>query len=432
MSSIVEDSVPLDMSAHYGFRMNPYDPTPLGISEHDSELFVGRVGEGRALTAFLSSFERGAIFVEGGIGVGKTSFVNVQEFRLFKAGAKHAILPSLHVIQLQTTLSPADFLLSVLSNTLNSMRKLDKHVESQKAFRKLALNVEQSLIQTRSFQASIAGFGAGYGSTATATNPSVMLLPEISRQLDECAELAKDQGYERIVINVNNLDLVPATALTSFLDHVRDLSFTRSPYLWVFIGPLGSRALVERHTRRVSELIRTDPIVLQPLTREEVHLAIDARVKKFSLHKNVLPPISEEVVNILYDASKGEVRYILNRATDLLMKTMLVFPTTRQVTKELAWSMLAEMTQNNIERANLTKTQVEVLSRIALRGAVQAKDFSAMGFNNPQALMRYLTTFYQLTLLDRRKAGRDVVYVPRGDVALAFRSRATGSSMERQ
>lgn len=336
------------------------------------------------------------------------------------------ILPGLHVIQLQDTLTPAEFLLSVLSNVLNSLRTVSKEVEKDKTFRKLALGVEQSLIQTRTFQASAAGFGVGYGSSASATNPSVVLTPTISRKLDICADLVRDMGYERIVINVNNLDIIPPASFASFLDQVRDLTIIRRPYLWVFVGPVGSRSVVGHYSRRVSELVTTDPIVLPPLSKAEVHLAIAERIRKYSLKPGTASPVSQEVIDTLYDASQGEVRYILNRATDLLMKTMLDFPTTSLVTREVAMPMLVEMTQSVVARTHLTKRQLEVLSRIAARGAVQPKDFSAHGFKSPQALVRYLSTFYQMTLLDKRKGGRDVVYVPRGDVAIALRPALPG------
>jgi hypothetical protein len=80
-------SRPEDLGLHYVFRRNPYDPSPLGVDHGDSTLFVEREEEGRKFRIFLSSFDRGALFVEGGTGVGKTSFVNVQEYRAERHGA---------------------------------------------------------------------------------------------------------------------------------------------------------------------------------------------------------------------------------------------------------------------------------------------------------------------------------------------------------
>jgi hypothetical protein len=52
---------PESLGLHYGFRRNPYDPSPLGIEEGDSELFIGRETEGLVFRTFLESFDRGAL-----------------------------------------------------------------------------------------------------------------------------------------------------------------------------------------------------------------------------------------------------------------------------------------------------------------------------------------------------------------------------------
>jgi hypothetical protein len=413
---------PESLGAHYRFRRNPYDPSPLAADAEDASLLVGREREGALFRTFLESFDRGAIVVEGGTGVGKTSFVNVQEYLARGPAHRPTLLATRQPIQLAATLSPVEFLLSVVSNVLSALRESMPNVARDARYRKLSLAVSQSIVKTRGWELYAAGFGAGTSSEATVSNPLVVLLPAVSEHVDEVAQLARDFGVERIAVNVNNLDVVGPQALTTFLDVTRDLTLTRPPFLWVFIGPVGSRALIAQKTRRVSELIRTDPIWLGPLSIAEVHAAIAARVKRYRISSSSAAPVSEDVVQVLYESSAGEVRYILNRCTDLLLRTMAEFPTSLEIPKDLAIAMLRRMTTEAIDRLNLTPKQRAALTQVARKGPCQPREFRAYGFASAPAFLRYLTRFYQLGLVDRRRRGEGVVYTPRGDVVLALGS----------
>jgi hypothetical protein len=411
---------PESLGAHYGFKRNPYDPSPLAAEAEDASLLVGREREGAAFRTFLDSFERGAIVVEGGTGVGKTSFVNVQEFRAGDGPGPRRVLPTRQPIQLAASFSPVEFLLSVLSNVLSALKEIAPRSAKEATFRKLSLAVSQSIVRSRGWEAYGAGFGGGVSTERTVSNPLVVLLPAVSEQLDEVGRLAAAYGVERIAVNVNNLDVVGQQSLVTFLDVTRDLTLTRAPFLWVFIGPVGSRALIAQKTRRVSELIRTDPVWLPPLSLREVHAAIEVRVKRYRAASSTSAPIEESVVRVLYESSAGEVRYILNRCTDLLRKTMVEFPTSLVISEELALPMLRKMTAEAIDRLSLSAKQRAVLARLARAGPSQPRDFRDHGFANVPAFLRYLTRFYQLGLVDRRRRGESVVYTPRGDVALAL------------
>jgi hypothetical protein len=415
---------PESLGSHYGFKRNPYDPSPLTTEPEDSKLLVGRESEGAVFRTFLGSFDRGAIVVEGGTGVGKTSFVNVQEYRAGGGRSAPSLLPTRQPIQLAATLGPVDFLLSVVSNVLSSLEVAAPRSARDASFRKLSVAVSQSILKSRSWQLSAGGFGGGIQTDTTVASPLVVLLPSVSEQLDEAGRLAVRYGVERLVVNVNNLDVVDPQALITFLDLTRDLTLTRAPFLWVFLGPVGSRAVIAQRTRRVSELIRTDPIWLPPLSLDEVRAAIDARIRRYRVSTSTQAPIGQAVIRLLYESSAGEVRYILNRSTDLLLRTMVEFPTSREITTELALPMLRRMTAEAIERLNLTPKQRGVLAKLAQSEPCQPRDFARYGFASAPAFLRYLTRFYELGLVDRRRAGSAVVYTPRGDVVLGLGKEA--------
>lgn len=418
---------PESLGIHYGFTRNPYDPSPLRNDPDDATLFVGREREGALFRTFLKSFDRGGIVVEGGTGVGKTSFANVQEFR--EGGTEPAtILSPRQPIQLASALNPVEFMLSVTSNVLSSLRTMDPASARDAGFRKLSVAVTQTIQKSRGWEAYAAGFGGGYSSQTSVSNPLLVLLSAVSDQLEEAGQLAVRRGIEKIVVNVNNLDVIEPQALVTFLDTVRDLILTRQPFLWVFLGPVGSRALIAQRTRRVSELLRTDPIGLPPLSLDEVRSAVAARVKRFRSGALVRPPISDEVLRTLYESSSGEVRYILNRCTDLLLRTMIEFPTTPEISLELALPMLERITSDTVERLNLTEKQQKILREIAHSGPCQPREFGRFGFQSAPAFLRYLSRFYELGLVDRRRRQKIVVYTPRGDVVLSYGGGKRGAS----
>lgn len=419
---------PEDVGSHYGFRRNPYDPIPLGVDAGDSGLFVGRTEEGREFRTFLRSSSQGGIFVEGGTGVGKTSFVHVQEYRCQGSAPELGLLPTLKPIQLASTIEPRVFLLSVLSNVLGALAHASPQIVKKAAYRKLTAAVSQTLIQTGGWDVSFAGFGGGRTRDVVVSTPLMVLPSTISDLIDEAAQLAANAGFHRIVINVNNLELVEPGSLSSFLDIVRDFTLTRTGFLWVFIGPIGARAALGQRSRRVSELLQTDPIWLAPMRSEDIHAAIDARIRRYRTSATVKEPIEASVVDLLYTASSGELRYVFNRCKDLLTKTMVEFPTTREVTIELARPLLKAMTAAALAQANLTTKQTDVLGRLVSRGPSQPRDYAIFGFRSAPAFLRYLLRFYELQLVDRRRRGNDVVYTPRGDIVLALSGGAEVTS----
>lgn len=408
------------LGVHYGFTRNPYDPSPLAGDATDSELFVGRERESSVFRTFLGSFDRGGVVVEGGTGVGKTSFANVQEYRANLGPGSLHLVSTRQPIQLAATLGPVEFMLSVLSNVLNSLQLSRPQASRRAAFRKLTTAVQQTILKSGGWNVSAMGYGAGVASQSSVSNPLLVLMPTVSSYLDEAAQLAAEFGIRRLVVNVNNLDVVPPRDLIAFLDASRDLTLIRPGYLWVFLGPVGARALVAQQSRRVSELLRTDPVWLAPLSLKDVRAAIEARVRRFRAAPGTSAPVSDDVIRLLYESSAGEVRYILNRSTDLLLRTMAEYPTSRQISLDLARPMLRQMTREAIGRLNLTTKQRAVLERLARSGPCQPRDFAAFGFSSAPAFLRYLARFYELGLADRRRREDSVVYTPRGDVVLAL------------
>ena len=62
-----------------GFKENPYDTNPLSVKKEDVDLLIGRRDESIEFATKLESAQQGVIILSGVPGVGKTSFLNVQQ-----------------------------------------------------------------------------------------------------------------------------------------------------------------------------------------------------------------------------------------------------------------------------------------------------------------------------------------------------------------
>ena len=65
-----------------GFRESPYNTNPLLPRSEDVDLLVGRESEATELCTQLDTARNGVLILSGTPGVGKTSFFNVQQYRL--------------------------------------------------------------------------------------------------------------------------------------------------------------------------------------------------------------------------------------------------------------------------------------------------------------------------------------------------------------
>ena len=65
-----------------GFASNPYDARPWKPTPEDAELLVGREREGIEFSTILEAAPEGVCLISGPPGVGKTSFFNIQQYRL--------------------------------------------------------------------------------------------------------------------------------------------------------------------------------------------------------------------------------------------------------------------------------------------------------------------------------------------------------------
>lgn len=415
--------MPRDIWEEYGYDRNPFEPRALSATGEDAHLFVGREPEVDQLATWYLSNRGGGVVAEGPIGVGKTTLVNMAHHVAHKHEGR--ILPCLKTVETQDGMTPQAFLLEVLAHVLYSIRRMDPKVATNKTFIGLNQTVEQGMVVSRGWhgQASVLGTGGGGGFKATRsqTQPEGLTMMAVHGYLEQFRALANERGYDRILVSINNLDIVDMDVFKGLLQAVRDSSLALENYLWTFIGPVGLRTeLGDAGAKRVSELLRGAPIELGPLTFAQVMEAVRARLDAHAKSNEAIDPVNEEVIRFLYEASSGEIRYVLNRCGDIVEAVTKHLPEPQTVTLEKAKWVLRDIVAPSIEQTGLKPKEEAVLRRIAQQRRVQGKDFADYGFKQYQGLFNHISSLAHKGLLVKERSGRDVVYIPRGDVVLYF------------
>lgn len=422
--------MPRDIWDEYGFHRNPFEPRALSATGEDADLFIGRAAESEDLSSWYVSNRSGGIVVEGPIGVGKTTLVNVAQHQAHI----HAnnILPCLKTVEVQDSMTPQTFLLEVLAHLLYSLKSMHPKTVKSKEFQPLAQAVERGVLTSRGWQGhgSFMGTGGGGGqqTTKTTTHPDALTMMAVQVYLEDFAKLAKANGFERILVSVNNLDIVDVARFKGLLNAVRDSSLILDGFLWTFIGPVGLRGeLGEPSLQRVSELLRGAPVELGPLPKKQVHEVLKARTRLHAKEAKPIPPVTSEVIDFLYEASSGEIRYVMNRCGDIVEAVTRHIPTPSTVDLVKARWVLRDIVSPTLEHAGLTAKERKVLRDIAQKRRVQGKDFAEYGFKQYQGLFNHIANLAKKRLLVKERSGKEVVYIPRGDVVLYFEANPIGA-----
>ena len=423
-----------ELWAGSGFTRNPYDHRPLRVSAEDRALFVGRNKEQELFKIQTAGSSGGIVVVEGSIGVGKTSFVNAMLYdkwnpknKKTKSSKKaYTYLPSFETIQLKENIEPSDFMLSVLSNCIFSLEKIhgEKVSDSDndlKAGKELIASTVRSGIG--GFSISILGSGGGVDKSKMALQPATIPLPTIMNIMDKWfGTVVKKFGYEAVLVPINNLDVLSEQTVINFLNSARDTLLSRHQVWWILIGGPGLFSTLETKARRVSELVTGQPVTLEPMSLEEVLEVVKSRIEKFKTSKDAKPPIPQETIEMLYQVSNGEIRYIFKRLSDIIYEFRATFPSERNIPEQIAKKSLHNLAERKLDALNLTVREREVLKQMSSEKSFRIRDYSKFGYNKPQPMQNLVSKFLRLGLLRRvERSMREVYYSTAGDVNLVFR-----------
>ena len=332
--------------------------------------------------------------VEGRPGVGKTSFVNVVLWDLFRTATR---FPLGTVVEVPGGASRESFLLTVLSALVASCRERFGETEIKRSTAYAAAEQAVGQIIRESGQASLSasafGVGGGFGrgrstSVAAPLGVTANSLLELLRPL---VQQIRARGFGGVIVPVNNPDVLTPVEVISFLNGIRDVTRATPDVHWVFIGNEGLFATLEREMRRLSEAFTGNPIGLAPLAWSEVREALERRRRHYVLDPATALPLSDAVAAAVHEAGGGELRFTLARLGRTAVDFAIRFPSERQVPDPAAVLLLREWAERTLARESpLASTESTVAVALAGRGVLRAKDFAATGLNSSQRLSAVL------------------------------------------
>lgn len=431
-----------------GFKENPYSTKPLQAAEEDIDLLIGRNDESIDFSTMLESASNGVVIISGVPGVGKTSFLNVQQYLLErkKLGFGPKVIAARQLCPVQANDTPRDVALRALTSLIRSI----EHYCSifQQPIPKNVDTIRNWLNQKKGSNGftigiSILGFGGEIGRDITLPSVSDITFENLIDILNSIVqECLKELEATNLIIVFDNIENLEEDQLGEMLMTFRDTLFSIPNLYWVLIGQSGLASLIQTLDQRVFQRLTSD-LELKPISVEELKIAIDKRIQKF--HKTGIgkSPVSENIYRKLYECSNGEIRFVFKYCSAIciafaqsIRKRMYANKDTKEdatltqvlgehminneFEDELSEYYLMSIVQKEFEGLNLKPKDKEILNEIGKRKQARAKDFKEFSVKSMQDFSsNYLGRLAEQGLLVRRQEGRAVIYELRGLSLLA-------------
>lgn len=293
-----------------GFNDNPYSQVTLQADEIGDRLLAGRDQEIKLLMREIG--DSGAHpSVEGPIGAGKTSMINVAVYRMqqacLEANAQELYLPADG--DFQPADDPAKFerdLYFVLAQTLIKYKDQFTKVGLPQPDVRL-LDKWLNEYEYTSKGGGVGGVQGSYGSEPNLVVTESGFQRNVRQLLKECFP----EGSGGIVCIMDNLEILQtAGRARETLDELRDKVFDIPQVRWVLSG---SRGIVSRAKSEKLSGVMLDPMILKPIDDVAASDAITRRIREYGTSAAVAP-VSPASFDFLYQTFNRNLREALARA----------------------------------------------------------------------------------------------------------------------
>ncbi|WP_432245629.1 hypothetical protein ACRB8A_03850 [Arthrobacter sp. G.S.26] len=297
-----------------GFNDNPYSQVTLRADEVGERLLAGRDKEIKLLIREIG--DSGAHpSVEGPIGAGKTSMINVAIYRMqqtcLEANAQELYLPAEG--DFQPDPDPVKFerdLYYVLAQTLIKYKDQFAKVGLPEPDVRLMdkwLNHYQYTSKGGGVEAATVAVQASYGSEPNPVVTESGFQRNVRQLLKDCFP----EGAGGVVCVLDNLEILQtAGKARDALDELRDKVFDIPQVRWVLSG---SRGIVSRAKSEKLSGVMLDPLILKPIDDQAACDAITRRISEYGTESAVVP-VSPESFDFLYKTFNRNLREALTRA----------------------------------------------------------------------------------------------------------------------
>ena len=439
-----------------GFRESPYNANPLQSRAEDIDLLVGRDVEAIEFATTLDSSNNGILVISGLSGVGKTSFLNVQQYKLENELAPFGpkILSARHLCPLR----PTDDLKTLAIRALDSLYKSvqewcalnEKKVPSET--QKIGKWLSGAGASGFDFGIDIMGFGGNIGRSVELSSLNDCSFEAVADAISAIAsEVVARLGFRSAIVAIDNIENFSEEQLGAMLISYRDTLFSIPSLWWILIGRSGLGSQIQTIDPRVFERITGSGIEIRPVNFETLDEAIAFRVSKFHKSSNGNAPLTTDTHRRLFDSSFGEMRFVFKYSNSICLRFVQdmrheifrirdKFKLTprkdfstelnsfiaehllnQQIRDKQATECLLEIVAAELEGLSLKPREKEILQLIGTIGVVHESDKKQFQIRTMQDFSTSgLVKLHRQNLLSREQDGRDVKYQLRGVARLSY------------
>ncbi|GAA4018594.1 hypothetical protein GCM10022280_17660 [Sphingomonas swuensis] len=304
----------------WGFSQPPFQTKSLPADALGERLLVGRADELAKIKRRIQNGPR-IVTVEGEIGIGKTSVVNVAAFQLFRDyinnGEGSFIIPCSEIFQLTPDTIAEEFIDHVYREVAQTLIQraaiiggTDRNLNVPTLDR---INKWLNAPQISSLEAGAFGFNF---SSSGENNSSTGFDRSGFRQLIRSwlKDLFVDEASEGIICVIDNLELLQTSERArTIIETFRDTLFNVPGLKWVLCGASGIFFGVASSKRLAGRLHA--PVEIQALTPDIAPQIIESRVRAFALPQtSPYMPLLVEDFDRLYNILRGNLRDVLGDA----------------------------------------------------------------------------------------------------------------------
>lgn len=434
-----------------GFKENPYDTKPLNVDANDVDLLMGRETEQVDFLTEIEAASEGVFVLSGVPGVGKTSFLNIQQYLVENGkGYGDVFLAARILCPIQPSDEAKDIAIRCIQSYTKSIQEYctEKGEKLPKQVQKAIDWVHQNKPSSFEFGISVLGNGINYGKEVHLPNLRDATFETLAELIKTIAlEVKSELKFEGSFIVLDNLENLHPDDLSHVLIIFRDTLFTIENIWWILIGQSGLYSLIQSTNPKVAQRI-SGSLELKPISVDNLIKAVNIRVQKFhTAQSNGKSLISEEVYLKLFKCSNGEIRFVFNYCSQIcveFVQTVRKFMTTehvkiddesfekfigkyiikQEIKNDFALLCLKNIIVDEFEGLYLPNTEKAVLKKIGELVKIKAgdyKQFKEFGIDTLQKFTNnYLVKLADQNLLLRRQEGKNITYELRGVASLSM------------
>jgi hypothetical protein len=398
----------------------------------------------------LSSKPNGVCIVSGEPGVGKTSFLNVQQYRM--ENRLNPIGPQVMANRERCTIRPDDSTWDIAQRALYALSKSVEHYCAYygkplpKPVEEILDWISGSRQEGININLSVLGSGGGFGRSINIPPISEITYEGLGEALNAISILATNLfDLDAVVVCLDNIENLNDDQLYNALISFRDTLFDQPYIWWILVGQSGLGGAISSLDSRVAERIAGEPLELSAVSKQELNEAIDRRVKRFREDEEGESPLPHSIHNFLYEQSNGELRFVLKHCEDISIKfvnfvletvaehsggridedivkrAMGEYLAKGQIPYDSAHALIQEKVRSEFDQLYLRPKDIELLSYIGEEGTIRPKQYEEFGLrSNSDFVQNYLQRLYKQNLLTMRREGRATYYSLRGLANLLF------------